>query len=111
MMSLNDFLLYVLLLGVIGPILFSTIILYSTRKERTAKKQWQKMIYIAMALLGGSIALFIGYLLLGHDVSYAFSRVSPYLLLLVTVLPMTWLILMYVEKRTTIGKKHDLPQY
>ena len=99
MISLNDFLLYVLLLGVIGPILLAAEVLYLTRKDKTGKKQWQKMRQIAISLLGGSIALFIGLLLVGYDVSYAFSSVSPYLFLFVNVFPTTWLILMYVEKR------------
>ena len=110
-MSLNDFLLYVLLLGVIAPIVFAAQVLYLTRKDKTQKKLRQKMIHTPIAFLGAAIGLFLASLLVGDGLSYTLNKTFPYFLVVVTVFPITWLIIMYVQKYKTVAKTDDSPQY
>ncbi len=99
MMSLNDFLLDVLLLVVIGPIVLAAQYLYLTRKDKTQKGLLQEMVRTPILLLGATIGLSIGSLLVGDGLSYTFSKVFPHLLIIVIVYPIARLIIMYVEKR------------
>ena len=103
-MTFTSLSLLVLWLGVIGPILVAAQVLYSIRKDKTQTKWRQKMIVAPIGFSGGMIGLFIGLLLVGYELSDALSQVLPFFLLLVTVFPMAWFIIMQVQKRRLLWR-------
>lgn len=100
-MTLTSLALYVLLLGVVGPILVAALIVYLAPKGRVLQYAWQKIKFGAIGFLGGAVALVIIKLLDGHDLYEALTTTWPYFMTPITIYPLTWLIITYVHNKFT----------
>jgi hypothetical protein len=103
-MTLTLLALYALLHGVVGPILIAVISFYQAPKGKVLQYSWQKIRDLAIGFLGASVALLIIKLFQGHDLYDALMTTWPYFSLSITVCPLAWFVITYVEgKRTKNG--------